>query len=196
MSGAYTIGKTPTTNEDALFITERAFGVADGVSGWTDFGFSSDAFSNELMRFCKEEIIAFDQNRQQRAQHKAMSKNMRKTGSFMSFEMLEETSLQVVDGARSGSFTHREKATVTVRASDSSNAGSVQSSESKRLHKLDTVYVLEQAYSKVKSAGSSTAVIGILQPDNCLLISNLGDSGFIHYRQRECKTTFTPGGQT
>lgn len=32
--------------EDAFFITERGFGVADGVSGWNDYGFSSSAFSH------------------------------------------------------------------------------------------------------------------------------------------------------
>ena len=62
VSGAHTIGKSEQ-NEDAYFLTERAFGVADGVSGWMDFGFSSEAFSNELMNFCKQEIVAFDQSK-------------------------------------------------------------------------------------------------------------------------------------
>ena len=30
--------------------------MADGVSGWVDFGFSSQAFSIELMKNCYEEI--------------------------------------------------------------------------------------------------------------------------------------------
>ena len=42
--------------EDAYFITERGFGVADGVSGWNDYGFSSEAFSNSLMDNCLKEI--------------------------------------------------------------------------------------------------------------------------------------------
>ena len=52
VNGYHTIGKGEdgdTTNEDAFFLTERGFGVADGVSGWNDFGFSSQAFSNALM---------------------------------------------------------------------------------------------------------------------------------------------------
>ena len=52
VSGSFSVGKSET-NEDAHFITERGFGVADGVSGWIDFGFSSEAFSKELMNNCK-----------------------------------------------------------------------------------------------------------------------------------------------
>ena len=41
ISGAYKIGKTEHTCEDAFFIHDRGFGVADGVSGWIEYGFSS-----------------------------------------------------------------------------------------------------------------------------------------------------------
>jgi len=55
-SGAYQISKPSEGEahpcEDAYFITERGFGVADGVSGWNDYGFSSHAFSWQLMEFC------------------------------------------------------------------------------------------------------------------------------------------------
>ena len=44
-SAGYSISKSDN-NEDAYFISERGFGVADGVSGWNDYGFSSSAFSN------------------------------------------------------------------------------------------------------------------------------------------------------
>ena len=57
--GAHTIGKSDI-NEDAYFYLDRGFGVADGVSGWNDFGFSSEAFSNQLMNNCKTEIESFD----------------------------------------------------------------------------------------------------------------------------------------
>lgn len=39
------LGKVLDSCEDNCFITERGFGVADGVSGWQDYGFSSRAFS-------------------------------------------------------------------------------------------------------------------------------------------------------
>ena len=52
VSGAHTIGKTETSNEDAFFISDRSFGIADGVSGWADMGFSSQAFSRQLMKNC------------------------------------------------------------------------------------------------------------------------------------------------
>ena len=45
ISGVYCIGKQPNTCEDAYFISDRAFGVSDGVSGWNEYGFSSDQFS-------------------------------------------------------------------------------------------------------------------------------------------------------
>jgi hypothetical protein len=42
----HTRGKTAETCEDAYFTSDRSFGVADGVSGWNDFGFSSQEFAN------------------------------------------------------------------------------------------------------------------------------------------------------
>lgn len=56
ISGAFKLGKIQDSCEDAYFITDRGFGVADGVSGWNDYGFSSMAFSNMLMDNCKKEI--------------------------------------------------------------------------------------------------------------------------------------------
>jgi formylmethanofuran:tetrahydromethanopterin formyltransferase len=46
VTAGFKVGKVPETCEDAFFITERGFGVADGVSGWNDYGFSSSAFAN------------------------------------------------------------------------------------------------------------------------------------------------------
>ncbi len=40
--GAHRVGKAVDKCEDAYFISDRAFGVSDGVSGWNDYGFSSD----------------------------------------------------------------------------------------------------------------------------------------------------------
>mgnify|MGYP000952165806 CR=1 FL=1 len=49
-----------SVSEDAFFISERGFGIADGVSGWNDYGFSSSAFSTEMMKNCKSELEEFD----------------------------------------------------------------------------------------------------------------------------------------
>ena len=49
IQGAFVMGKHKYQCEDAYFIQERAFGVSDGVSGWNDYGFSSDQFSLQLM---------------------------------------------------------------------------------------------------------------------------------------------------
>lgn len=59
LTGAYKIGKVPTQCEDAYFICDRGFGVSDGVSGWNDYGFSSSAFSNQLMDNCLTEIEGY-----------------------------------------------------------------------------------------------------------------------------------------
>ena len=90
VSGAYTIGKTDKSNEDAFFISERSFGIADGVSGWADMGFSSQAFSQQLMKYCQQEIEHFDENRRQKDEVKTASNLMRKNRSFLSFDMLDD----------------------------------------------------------------------------------------------------------
>jgi serine/threonine protein phosphatase PrpC len=57
ISGGDQIGKVNVKHpkcEDAYFISESSFGLADGVSGWNDYGFSSDEFSNQLMKNAKE----------------------------------------------------------------------------------------------------------------------------------------------
>jgi len=53
VTAGFALGKTKETCEDAYFVSDRSFGIADGVSGWNDYGFSSAAFSNELMSNCK-----------------------------------------------------------------------------------------------------------------------------------------------
>lgn len=56
VSGSHQIGKVSERHpkcEDAFFITENAFGLSDGVSGWNDYGFSSDEFSKQLMSNAK-----------------------------------------------------------------------------------------------------------------------------------------------
>lgn len=57
------LGKQDNSCEDAYFITSRGFGVADGVSGWNDYGFSSQGFSQELMFNSKNEIEKFVENK-------------------------------------------------------------------------------------------------------------------------------------
>ena len=94
LSGAHTIGKTDDNNEDAFFFSDRAFGVADGVSGWVDFGFSSHAFSTELMKNCQEEIKRLEAEKWRKSEDKAISTNMRKNSSFLSFEMCEEETFE------------------------------------------------------------------------------------------------------
>lgn len=42
IQSAYIKGKKLNKCEDSYFISQRAFGISDGVGGWSEFGFSSD----------------------------------------------------------------------------------------------------------------------------------------------------------
>jgi len=69
VSGSHQIGKISERHpkcEDAFFITENAFGLSDGVSGWNDYGFSSDEFSKQLMSNAK---LIIDKKHQKIMQH-------------------------------------------------------------------------------------------------------------------------------
>lgn len=56
VQNAFIQGKKENKCEDAFFISKRAFGVSDGVGGWSEYGFSSDQFSLNLMLNCKKNI--------------------------------------------------------------------------------------------------------------------------------------------
>lgn len=56
IQGAHVVGKMSNQCEDSYFISDRGFGVSDGVSGWNDYGFSSDQFSLQLMFNSKKTI--------------------------------------------------------------------------------------------------------------------------------------------
>ena len=127
----------------------------------------------------------------------------------MSFEMLEDDSFSFVKPKKASAETVNDgfetkledKAITSLRvtsyeeekkslADDDNSSKSLSGSQKshKRVTKLDTTYVLEKAFGKVIAVGSSTAIIAILNPNNTLQVSNLGDSGFLHYRQKDCST--------
>eukprot|EP00826_Nyctotherus_ovalis_P038974 TRINITY_DN3700_c0_g1_i8.p1 TRINITY_DN3700_c0_g1~~TRINITY_DN3700_c0_g1_i8.p1 ORF type:complete len:319 (+),score=90.92 TRINITY_DN3700_c0_g1_i8:205-1161(+) len=54
--GARSIPKDCRIGEDAHFVTSRALGVADGVSGWSKYGISSCEFSKQIMSNCEDEV--------------------------------------------------------------------------------------------------------------------------------------------
>ena len=54
--GAHSIPKDSRLGEDAYFVTTRALGVADGVSGWSKYGISSCEFSKQIMERCEIEV--------------------------------------------------------------------------------------------------------------------------------------------
>jgi serine/threonine protein phosphatase PrpC len=115
----------------------------------------------------------------------------------MSFELLEEETFDFKKGG-SGRLIQNTSAKfeVEAKASNNSSTSSSKSSKANKVCDLDSTYVLQQAAAKIKAVGSSTAVVSILNPNNLLCVSNLGDSGFLHYRQRDCQTTLAPGSLT
>eukprot|EP01022_Parablepharisma_sp_SALTPOND_P027673 TRINITY_DN672_c0_g1_i1.p3 TRINITY_DN672_c0_g1~~TRINITY_DN672_c0_g1_i1.p3 ORF type:complete len:309 (-),score=30.89 TRINITY_DN672_c0_g1_i1:1844-2770(-) len=54
--GANSIPRRGSRGEDAYFVTSRALGVADGVSGWCQYGIDCSEFSKELMKGCEKSI--------------------------------------------------------------------------------------------------------------------------------------------
>ena len=120
------------------------------------------------MQGCKDEIEGVVNE----GVKKEESRNMRKNTSFMSLDDMFMGAEQVSKHA-DGSQTQRQKPTLSLSQKDSS-------SSEKSL--IDPTYILDKAYSKVKAVGSSTAMIAILNPKSVLTVSNLGDSGFLHYR--------------
>jgi serine/threonine protein phosphatase PrpC len=89
VTGAYQIGKHPDSCEDAFFISDRGFGVADGVSGWNDYGFSSSLFSNQLMSFCNEEIKTYIIEEKNTQKSKKSFSKLKKSASYLSMENLD-----------------------------------------------------------------------------------------------------------
>lgn len=109
VTGGYQIGKNPDSCEDAFFITERGFGVADGVSGWNDYGFSSSAFSMQLMQNCKDEIEQYLQDERNRGIQKKAYSKMKKSASYLSMENLDINEENGDDGESQESGEDEEK---------------------------------------------------------------------------------------
>eukprot|EP00347_Sterkiella_histriomuscorum_P016864 403351556 len=173
ITGAFKLGKVPDQCEDAYFVTERGFGVSDGVSGWNDYGFSSSAFANQLMDYCKSEIETFLDSQKDSQQSVQIMKKMRRSGSYLSMENLDVE----VDSDQSLEDETDDK-TQTNNANDLSSLKF--ESENIILH---PIYILEKAFHKVQAVGSSTALVGIRNQKE-INIANLGDSGFVLIRFR------------
>lgn len=175
VSGGFQIGKHPTSCEDAFFIHERGFGVADGVSGWNDYGFSSSAFSTQLMVFSQEEIDKCLEEGQ--AKSKQKKNQLKKSASYLSMENLDiqeedETNPDDEDGEEGNDSKPDENADTPSKSKLNTEQMNVE-----------PTYILEKAFRRLTAVGSSTALIGIRNQKN-ISIANLGDSGFILIRFR------------
>ncbi len=56
--GSTAIPRAGSTGEDAHFCNPRSLGVADGVSGWCQYGIDPSAFSQQIMQGCGERCEA------------------------------------------------------------------------------------------------------------------------------------------
>ena len=96
IQGAHCQGKAVHQCEDAYFISDRAFGVSDGVSGWNDYGFSSDQFSLQLMsnskkciERCIRRAIKGKTNGKKHKGPKSAAGGLSKSRSFLSMDNLD-----------------------------------------------------------------------------------------------------------
>lgn len=99
--------------EDAYFILDRAFGVSDGVSGWNDYGFSSDQFSLQLMSFSQKGIEHYIKNIMAGKGKKQKKKGMKRSQSFLSMDNLDISEDDDEDqGSNSGSDDKSSSASI------------------------------------------------------------------------------------
>jgi serine/threonine protein phosphatase PrpC len=145
VTGAYQIGKHPDSCEDAYFISDRGFGVADGVSGWNDYGFSSSLFSNQLMSFSNEEIKNYIEEAKNNQKSKKSFSKLKKSSSYLSMENLdlnEEEEISEEDKVEE----LPEESTLPIKSEQVS---------------IDPTFILNKAFQRVTAVGSSTALVAI-----------------------------------
>jgi hypothetical protein len=63
--------------------------VADGVTGWNEYGFSSSDFSTELMENCRKEIDIFLNKYKKIEKSRKNQNKLKRNGSYISMENLD-----------------------------------------------------------------------------------------------------------
>jgi hypothetical protein len=144
VTGAYYIGKHPDSCEDAFFISDRGFGMADGVSGWNDYGFSSSLFSNQLMTNCNEEIKNYIIEMKKNNKAKKEYSKLKKSSSYLSMENLD--------------FKEEESPSDGEENLTLGDLAPIIKSEQVT---IDPTFILNKAFQKITAVGSSTALVAI-----------------------------------
>jgi hypothetical protein len=111
------------------------------------------------MMFSKAEVESFDSAVDKHEEKKELVR-IRKRGSYLNYDLDEP--------------------------SDTSKPEPMEPIPEPKKRHLHPLYLMQQAFKKVTAVGSSTALIGVLNKRS-LSFANLGDSGFVYYRQQECK---------
>lgn len=193
VTGAFQVSKSNSADkvssacEDSFFITDRGFGVADGVSGWNDYGFSSSAFSTQLMDSCKSFIETYLKQEDQNKQSKKMMQRIKKQKSYLSMENLDvgddEDGNEDQEGSISSGTDENRNSPKKVM-----NTSPKKKEESQIMPKINSenvvlhpIFILQKAFTKVSAVGSSTALVAIRNQKQ-ISIANLGDSGFAFIR--------------
>ncbi len=151
--------------EDACFTCERGLGVADGVSGWVDFGINPSAFSQKLMEECENEI--------------------RHVTGLKLEEIVETKKSRIPKVASYVALDFHANTVYGAKGSDGEDSGPESEcsspKKSKRAYEIpiNSMQILSNAYEKVDEFGSSTATVVVLNGNEIEAV-NLGDSGFVH----------------
>ena len=101
-------------------------------------------------------------------------------------------SLEQLDNNQSSEEEELEEEKTRISKQGPHDSRSSVSKISKQDTTLQPLYILNKAFQKVVSPGSATVLIGILNQSK-LFLNNLGDSGFVHYRQQDCTITKKKG---
>ena len=142
-----------------MFTAPTALGIADGVGGWVEYGVDSSKFSNELMKFCNQEVSKFSK--------------------------LQNEDEDDSENSEYDLFSSMAGSNIAEIASISSENNSPQNMSTPKVTKpsMNPTQILANAFRKVKITGSSTACICVLdQQFSELKVANLGDSGFLILR--------------
>jgi len=169
-SAAWVIGKDEGTCEDFFFTTERGVGVADGVSGWSQYGLNAGDFSKVLMQECHKSIV--HSLRGEDKKHKLRNKMSRSMNNFDVLRIIKEEA----EDHLSDMEYHDDYIS------------------------LDPINILTHGFENVDACGSSTATIAVINKHDLVcsnlgdsgfvIIRFNGDDAYTLLRAREQQHSF------
>ena len=151
--------------EDACFTCERGLGVADGVSGWENYGINPAAFSRELMNQ-SEKMIRETTGLVKSQQQEKKASRIPRTASYVALDFQNNT---VYEPQSPSNFNQKQR-----NGNDAENLFSRQV----YITPINPMQILANAHERVLAIGSCTATIVVLNSNEMEAV-NLGDSGYL-----------------